>query len=1734
MNLRVNEMLSFCKQLISSVLSVALIINLSAPLAAQSVRRSQIATAAFEQNIEKALEQENLRVARESTRVNIPNLQLDEDYQRLIRLYNTFLHPTTQGNNSAEQEFKTDFMQQYNDAIEQELARARQQISSYETEMRQQMDSTRTQAIQANVSDALIKAWEEETEQSIKQTISMWRAKVNAWGTQARAEADKKYQEALQQAQTESRHAIREQIEELLAIYHRVPSKAQSYVISISLMILMADGSKTDLFTQAEKELLRKLYIQELQTNTACYKGSDLIGHSCETALNAVSGLGVLGRNEDAQYISEFIDKVLQTPGAAGGLLTGVSALLAMQQYGIVRGIIHTATNKEDESDVDMLSARWWIDNLSTINGKYLGEVSKWAQFPVPGAQAGDEAKSNAWEEVAYMLAEDGSPAALAILQDYGINKCNGYGEEMVSLGTEYDIVCLGIKPFLVGALASGKQGEYSGPAVLAQPGYVIDRNGRSSYVDERQIQEERARRDHMVASARSAAAGLGINIPAYITRKMYLSSMGDLDADSQLLLDKKLYEIFNKQTQGQKNLAPEVRLRAYDKNSAEYRAKQQRQHRADVFRIVGSIADIAILVWCVWDLVHLGVKAVRMGRGIYTAAKMARAGKPVPARLESLWGRLSNLRYAVPERIKGGLGASRANMMQFASVGTLIKPIIPSVVEASLPTAVVTKDMGLALDAGKVKDTLGASRRATRKVGKEVSALQTSLNGAVENARTALVNQKGWQRALTNPDTFYRAQLSREVRKVAHQYSGGDTAVLADFAAWIRNNRSIVAPKELVGIKQAPLLDNMGLVNMGTLRNILSPVLGANVSAETRMELMQALNIAKDQTGLAYTHRGWFSQGVSSALGRNKKVYNTLLSDNILRLLEDDRVLTSLPFMQREKTLLSLAASVRSSRNINVPLDIAKYAGRNYTRARVSYRTVPGALFAPAANGSTRLPLEFLIDGGVKGVSAEGRYQRVVFTEKGGKYFVGLTDGLSKPKNLSNFKIDVPASEMPALIRAAQEAGITVPIEIKLSPYSSTRAFRKAAAMTGENTAGVKSGGNFFSNLWAARRNKTKIWIDEIPVFIRQADGTELAVPILLKADSQLGLAGSHMVLGLDNSLFLLRDGAKVNSSRLFRYSLPKKQITPLANLAGAGVFRKPLRLTVNSGRNKILPLYIATGLSLSSASVGLIAPLETTYKDRVTDLDKTLISLAFPYLPSLFAPALSPFVMRYGALRMVQTALGVVAIGLGATWALGFNGHLDADNPNNLPPLWPLLISGATIGVSSAMSRSGLNVLIDTMGGGGSLLKSMAFKNLGSLLLLAPSFIYGGIKLNSIARNGDNLPEAELQKKLSTPATDFSFAFPVLTLVTLGVLGWVSAARIDTGIGRSTAVLQGEKMKFGAEMVQSWKTIFAPEVLPLATAAFFFTGFEAGAFSKASNQAIKPLYEKSNLVQNSVKGNQKNLISLLTGGTVALMPFITRMVAKPTLRLLSDPLKPGIEYKRMLWLSYGMNTAGGALLLKYGLDDDPKFIDMAAGIGLMGFGTANVTQSLQKLANIKVGSGVTIAKLTKGMPSAAAAQRAAELKTMTMTGFSWSQVGIAAIPLIQSSYVDREVASGIVPQGSAKGPLSSIWIPLGSLGLSFGFAARSIGLKGRLATGLVGGAKLLLDGPQSFNPVPYVTDGIQLYRTTLGNQLDFRVGQYQKHEAEKQEVAEQKAKAAAEEQAKKEKATSETPSQK
>ena len=429
--------------------------------------------------------------------------------------------------------------------------------------------------------------------------------------------------------------------------------------------------------------------------------------------------------------------------------------------------------------------------------------------------------------------------------------------------------------------------------------------------------------------------------------------------------------------------------------------------------------------------------------------------------------------------------------------------------------------------------------------------------------------------------------------------------------------------------------------------------------------------------------------------------------------------------------------------------------------------------------------------------------------------------------------------------------------------------------------------------------------------------------------------------------------------------------------------------------------------------------------------------------------------------------------------------------------------------IGTSSAINRSSLNLLIDSMGGGGSLLKSMAYKNLGSIFLLAPSFLYGAYKLQvQPTLQGKTLTE----KELNTPASDFSFAFPVLTGLSLGVLAWVSSARLDPNIGRASAVLKGQPFNLWKEMGPAFKmSYFAPEVLPLAAATTFFTGFESAAFSKGTNLSLKPIYERTDLVQNYIGGNRNNLTALLVGGTAALIPMGARFFAKPSLNALSNPLKPGIEYKRMLGISYGLNATGGALLMKYGLEDNPNPVDMWLGIGLMGVGTANVTQSFQKLANIRIATGATMARYTRGMDAAAAAQRAKELQTMTMAGFSWSQIGIAMIPLLQGKYVDTERDLNYkAPQGA----LNSLWIPMSSLGISAGLTGYGLKLF-RYPTGLVGTTKLVVDGPSFLNPIPY---GQKLYNWNLEHQaaqMNLKIGQTLRFEQTKAEVEAEREKA-------------------
>ena len=1716
MHPKYSEVLNLLKQILSSFLCITLLINVSSPALAQALSaKDRARVASFERAYQKQAEQTFIR---ESTNIRTPAMavaekELTEHFndplvQELMELRATFLPPDLIPEEKQEpKDEHAQFLSEYYAEVEGQARAAREELKKLEQQQRDLIETELAEAKKADVSDRVVKTWLETENAKIQQLVTATEAKIDAWQAKAVKEAENQYQKMQSALEAEWHKIIADKIDRLMELYHQNPIKAKPYLLEIGLIVLMTEGKNTTLFSEQEKELLHQLYLKDVKNGTKCETQPD----NCSNALQGLSALGILGNSSvDSAAISEFIEAHLQSSFTVPALISGVSSLLAMKNYGAVRGLLETATRKEGDRALDIISFTGIVNSFIMMNGQYLGESSKWAQYPVSfpeGVKAlGNSPAGNAWEEIAYMLAEDGSAPAIELLTDYGINLCTVYPK--VSFKNEVGITCRAMYPFLVGALLSGKSGKYTGPKdINTETGYVMDQYG-THYISEETAARGRYLQKNNVDQMNAYADSIGLSIPEAIVRNLYLRDMGDLDANNQWFLDHKLFTFFNESTNGQQNIKESSRLLSYDIGSEEYKAKQRRQHRGKVWLIVGTVADIAILVRLAFDVVSLGVKAVNLGRAVYITTKMARSGVATASRVSVLWRMkaaraLTKINRRLPARIKGGIAGSVQGLLpQFTQVEPLVKAphgiSVPTFAEAALGTAKFSAETGaFALDAKSISSALGDNAS----ISKSINGLQQALNTATEKTNVRFASQRGWIRRIVGDRDFrYRQNLANEIREQGLGFMRQeDKARVFDFAAKIRKDPTIVVPQKVYDLKSTPLISKKGVVDPTAVRRIVGPLLDGTTS-QGRLEIKQALDLAQENAGLAYVNRGFWSRLGNTLFAQNKSTYNDLLANSLMGLRENETVMASFNPLTKEKVLASLASSIRLNKNISIPANIGRYAGREYNAPKLSYKTLKSALFDPQG-ADKMLPIEFRVDLGVKGVEAN-RYQRVMLTQRNGTYFLGMSDGIGKPVDLSRFKLVVPTAGMPNLVRGTMEAGLAEPLTLKLNVYQNAKAFQRALEINGEIArTGTKVRSNRLGNLLANSRPQTKVFSQKIPVYLEAANGESVVVPLEVMADTRLKLNGSRFVLGTDNQLRLFQ-GDKLVNDKLFYFSLPKRQLNPFVKVASNAPLAEPLRLTVNTGRKKILPLYISTGLSLSSASVGLIAPLETTYKDRITDTDKTLISLAFPYLPSMLAPSLAPLVMRFGALRVVQTALATVAGGLAFTWAMGFNGQLDKAH---LPPIWPLFISGAAIGVSSALSRSGLNILIDTMGGGGSLLQSMMFKNLGSVVLLAPSWIYTAIKLSAAPKiTGKTLSKEELAK----PSTDFSAAFPVLTLGTLAVLGYLTSARISPYIGRSAAVNAGQKTHFWREMARSWKTMGDWDVLPLSVAAFFFTGFEAAAFSKASSQSFRPFYESREFVKNSVPGNRSNLIAMLTGLSVAALPFTARFFAPKLLKSFSNPLKPAVEYKTMLALSYAMNATGGLLLMKYGMSSDPSARDMLLGIALMGLGTANVTQSLQKLANIKIGSGKAVTQLVKGLPPAVAAQRAKELKDITMTGFSWSQLGLAAVPLVQSSYVDREVAQGV---SDGKGPLSSIWIPLGSLALSFAFASGSLGIKTSLPQ-LVrtwGAAKFVVDGPASFNPLPLINSFQEEREEGRYGRFDFKIKRYQEHQKDIEEAA-------------------------
>lgn len=1507
--------------------------------------------------------------------------------------------------------------------------------------------------------------WEEQANSQLNSWYNTNLAALDRWKASTHNKAqrvfDTEYSPRLLQAREQE---VKSAVADLWAYKGRAPRARIKFLSLAPIIAQLRTMDGNSFLSEQHIRWLTEQYIQILETSSCLTKET---ANACNLEFTAISGLGMLAQSnksdQAARAIETFMTASRKTSFAVPTLLAGTTALLSMKQYSVLRGFIYAATRDEQNvSDIDILSIENAVNMFANINGQYLGEISKYTQYPLQENPTDQTPIANAWEDVAQILADDGSPQALNILREYGVEQCSVYTEVSISLKEETKLRCKGIVPFLVGALVSGKSGanQYNPTSVETMPGYVATNYG-NRYISPEQAQRNAAALANQKRAFFNYAASMGMDNAAMLARHLFLQSMGDLNAESELRVDTKLFTAYQNATA---NRAPksEFAITAYTRNSAAYNAKRARQDRTQFFRKVGRWADIGILIWCVIDISKWGHSGVKIARAMAKASSMARNGATVAQRAVML----RNLNIApklrafinIPGRIRNGMAPSVLAELPHFTSQTVELPKFAGFVESAGTIAAgslrFTAETGtLAADV----EALSGAAAGTLSPA-QISGFDSMLGTASANANLRFANRSFWQRAFTfNANNSYRSYLLRELGELP--LPSGFSAADMNTVRFQISNMGLKVPDNIRSFQVPTLLQSANGIpglNSAALTRVMTTSLGTQPTAQQLTHTQGLVDAAINDANAQFLNRGWLSRQMNFLFHKQNNTYRNLLLDNLAAQFDKDGLMFTNP--SEFKLYRDLVQNITVDTQLQAPTWGTQLGRLGHASQGGKFQTMGNTLFQTAGSSQApqTLPLVFQMQrkrwlrGGISGIDTQN-YQRVIITDKNGHLTFGFGNNLKEPVTPSQFKLTLAEEDVPTLLRAAQ--GYTgAPLQLKLTSTSGKWLWnpsfysKRWTAFTQARQAGKTL------PLGSLLRGKNNIYVHDIPVQIRLADGTLQTLPITFKADSYLGLRNASAVLD-GGALTWYRDGQLLSGIPAFSYGLPKNQISPFLNLIRDTHLQNPLHLSGLSGKNKITPLMWATGLSLSSASTGLIAPLENVYGDRITEGEKTMISLAFPYLPSLAAPLFSPLVMKIGALRTLQIALGVSSAGLAFTTLTGFSGKLDN---NNLPPIWPLYVSGTAIGISSALSRSGLNLLIDSMGGGGTLLRSMAYKNIGSFALLLPPFVAN-----------------YLDKDI-----DFSLAFPVLAGLSTGALTWVSASRISSSIGKAEGFMpfkplelsrpmswlptlgKNTKTAFKATWDQSWSTLrllSTKEVLPLVIAATAFTGFEAGAFSKAGNQMIRPNLQNQDLPSWVPESNRKNYVAMLTNISVILFPLLARFTAKPTLKLMETG-RAGDEYRHMLQASFALNTIGAGLLYTNGFDGYNSLGML--GIGLMGFGTANMTQSFQKLSNISVKSSAYARKLTRGLVGAEKTALENSLVTKTMTGFPVQQLGIAIVPTIVSAYTDRQIDEGVINKGDAA--QTSMWIPITSLALCFGASASRIGLfPTHIPTGTLGLSK-------------------------------------------------------------------------
>ncbi len=1715
------SLLELSRRFVSLILAVVMVFNLTGEAAAQAVSSSKPKLPISSIDLEKLL-QAKASVAQDNTfvystaplqaaiqRFNQERIQKDPVLKKLEAI-KSFFFPLFSPSQSKEAAFDS-FIEKDRESIKKDSEAVRQSINDQYNQalaaFNEKVALLKTKEIEGSTPadpetaeqkkerlDKIQKQFDEISQKYTRKLIT-WKqeslAQLAAEERSALMGAKDRFAYFQKNADKLRDQAVMDKKNELLALYKKNPQKALSYVITITPRLLSYRTLQGEsFFTQEEQDLLMDLFIKDLQANDGCLNPKS--AYSCERAFSALSGLGMVGKGsfKASMAVSEFVERHLNINGVAGPvLLAGASALLSMGQAKSVGGILHSAIKKEHNTVFPLSFSEFHDFAKYELGGnqRYLGEVSKLAQFKGEG-----NTYSNGWEELALMLAAEGSKESLQVLHDYGVGRCT-----VTQRGQEFFINCETILPFLVGALFSGKSGaeRYTPSNIITRAGQYFSNAGAGKGVIT-VTKEEAQKGAASAARSRHALAALsqntGLPAAAIFSRYLFLNTMGDLTPDEEMALDNKLSTAFAAAVKG-KQVKEGYGIKPYKQGDNIYVLKRSSYDRNKWWGMGAAACDVAMLVWFGADVVRNLPKAARwmklLGNGalapvgklagrtrVLASFKNIGDSAPLMAELSKLrpnWTR--NLNAKIASRLEGVV-QSQAPMFASAEFGSNMFRTNTSV-SSALSTA--------RFEAGKVvlDEKLVATSRVAAQAQKRLDLAASRVNEQFMKEAFSLKTRVFGQNSL------YRNLWLKEL--YAAVPAGGNAFALTpnqramfEFAGFIRGNKAFTVPQEIS--KTVSLMPHGKISTSAVLHNLKTAGVSAGFAKETSQILEKAVDLA-DQSYM-YRDRNLrrflsfvpFGNDAYHSL-RGNAVYRQILGKKVGVLIDESTFLNPADKLKLTETL---AWNLRRDYSIKAPKAARSLQTPIARKPSVEYEA--RAAFVRDGSSTQALPLTLRMDPRLNGVS-DRFYQHVDFIkEKTGEYTLSMINAADKPFKLENFKIIARPGELPKLASAVE--GASQPLMVTMSPYAKQGLLTRGW----NNTLNWLEKSSWYPQSWrrgaeekarammlkdnrllASRvmltGDKEERFSSLLQVYRRLDNGSLQAVPMMVKADKFFNMGGlgvDKLVVGKNGFSFLDKANKTVNIKNPFFFGIPKGEAGNLVNALRTSKVTEPLSLVVDAKKTGLWRMYVATGLSLSSASTGLLASLEEYYPSNkpygASETDKIWITLGLPFIPSLLAPVFTPFVKRWGALGITKAALGISSAGLAFPLMGGFlwNTPQNKDSnvrPEGLPSYYWLYISAGAIGLSSALLRASLNTLIGKASGSTGLVKSMLAKNIGSAALLVPPLVFGGL----YSENGDGFA--------SKPPT-FASSFPVLEAGSLAALGIMHFSSINRTIGREKGFkfAKGQVWKtLKDESLSAYKLVAHPAMFPMMAGAFMLTGFESAAYNKATNQMLKPAAQQwaSADMFNISAGNlnqshqKKNLTATFTGGALLVAPFIARWKAGPILNLFGTDEK--VRYTKMLQYSLLSSAAGGGLLLSVdenqtGDMDAWNWSKLIAGGTLLGLGTANVFQSLQNLATARYMGSDEVVNAVKAAKDLKEQKRIKDVyKASSRTVFSAANVGMALPPVFVSTTMDY-----MKSDKHENGPMIlNDQVPAYSLGMSYAFlgagAAISLGSLGVLKKG-------------------------------------------------------------------------------